>query len=67
MYFFKKKLELEKHITLIFFCFSQELRFSYWSEKNISQKQQIFTKPGVIFIFFLGTVWGELQNSYENW
>ena len=46
MYFFFKKLELEKHITLIFFCFSQELRFSYWSEKNISQKQQIFTKPG---------------------
>ena len=51
-----KKLGLEKHITLIFFCFSQELRFSYWSEKNISRKQQIFTKPGIIFTFFLGTV-----------
>lgn len=50
---FLKTLGLEKHITLIFLCFSRRLRFSYWSEKNISQKQQIFTKPWIIFIFFL--------------
>lgn len=62
---FLKTLGLEKHITLIFFCFSQRLRFSFSSEKNISPKQRLFAKPWKIFTFFLITAW-ELENFWRT-
>lgn len=60
-----KTLGLERYITLIFLCFSQKLKFSYWSERNISQKQQIFTKLWIIFTLFLSTAWRELKNLWK--
>lgn len=57
---FLKTLGLEKHITLIFFCFSQRLRFSFSSEKKtFPQSNGYLQNHGKFLLSF--------SSQHENW